>query len=434
MVNNLKTIEDKIKELESQIGKNQNRLDDSREKIRLLEKNDRPAIFWNIEKVIQNFNYGRIIEQDGFPTKCWGIYVVKDRKKDVLIREWDGNSIILKHYLFKKVFPGLVNSLNSAKRKELTILSGFIIGKKYSFQTERSILYDAKIPEVRIIKKSEKKRMKKRDNLEEKLINEQRNEIDEDNRLLNSSQYQRGYLNLIARTAQENIQIKKSNGTSLETKPFYSMWIENSPILLYSEENFHYLSTNRKDEPFEINLANQLTRRRLLKAVDDAKERVSFNEGDLITYSGIPIVGDNAIYASEIFQKVFTGIKILPRPEEPQGYQEKVENGKNEAEIVYRHWGQIYLSKLGPEDVNQGEILGSGGSYKAFLFFRNKLVVEFDQEDRATYLFDPESFNELRMANRSKLISENPEGFYGRVIHHENRELWKEQVEDFLTR
>ena len=60
MVNNLKTIEDKIKELESQIGKNQNRLDDSREKIRLLEKNDRPAIFWNIEKVIQNFNYGRI--------------------------------------------------------------------------------------------------------------------------------------------------------------------------------------------------------------------------------------------------------------------------------------------------------------------------------------------------------------------------------------
>ncbi len=474
MVNSLGLIEEGINNLESRIGEIEKELENCKSRIntreQTIESNQQKIIsYWetiyswshDLECKKEDLSeildcYARYIVTDldfDQDNSDWDFYEVRKTKRDVVIFPADlnvSNAARLNYHKFKKMFPDLADKLEESGR--LTILGEFWIGdEEYPLSRNRTIFFDGERPDVRIITKEEIEEMRtlpqretnyhqnQINNLESEIekckkeLEEERRNEPEISEPLSLLQRERGYLNLVSSTAQREVKIKKSVMSSLEgSRPFYSLWADDSLVLLYFEGNFFYTSTTRKDDPLEINLVTKGMQELLLKAVNKAENELSFKEGDLITYSGIPIVGNNEIYASEIFQKVFTGIKILPKPEEPQGYQEQLKSGKTEQEIVYRHWGQIYLSSLNPENVNQGEILGSGGSYKSFQF-GDRLVVEFDQEDRATYLFDPESFDELRMRNRSEIISENPKGFYGRVIHHENQKLWKKQISNFIN-
>ena len=91
------------------------------------------------------------------------------------------------------------------------------------------------------------------------------------------------------------------------------------------------------------------------------------------------------------------------------------------------------MASLNPDVVTDGQLLGSGGHYKAYVF-GNKTVVEFDQEAHGTYFFDTEYFTTLREWSRSEILTEKPEGFYRRIIHPKGKwDLWRDRVEEFIT-
>ena len=161
---------------------------------------------------------------------------------------------------------------------------------------------------------------------------------------------------------------------------------------------------------------------------------LGLNIGDFVTTSGYVLYDQQEEDAARIFDHVRNGEVILPSPDEPFGTKIKVESGLSESEDSdrFRHWGQQYLSGLNPSSIDDGELLGSGGSYKAY-DFGDKTVVEFDQEGRATYLFNSVYFKKLRFNNRQNIIDDEPEGFKGRIFHYDvSRINWQNQVNEFL--
>jgi len=225
-------------------------------------------------------------------------------------------------------------------------------------------------------------------------------------------------------------KVEKSSFSLIDSK-FYSLWIGNSPVFLYEGEKIAYLHTKRKDDALEIKRINT---KKIIG--DDRALAISLSnlkKGSFCNEKGYVIAGENEEIVANIFEQVLTGKKILPRPKTATGYVVKTEHrhSNGTSEIKFRHWGQIYLAKSGPDKITEGQLLGSGGSYKAYVF-GNKTVVEFDQPSRATYLFESDYFNKLRIWYRSDLLTRKPEGFEGRVIHHDDRDDWKASIDDFL--
>lgn len=460
-----KSLDERVKMLDERLKKSQETIISCSEKIKGIKteletysKNAKARYFGKIDKrQIIDANFldcaEDVIPDFGFGKADWDFYLVEryitEENKEFLSEEnrkyvrvapvkksqdrWNWAKV--RYSEFKNIFPELVKPLEENKR--LVIAGEFAIGdKNYPLSKDRKIYFSKNAPRTRIITKNEQREMRK--TLEKRIDDDLRQLGENEAKLVEEKKSESllknefGYLNSVLKTAEEKAGIRKGL-SGLFGKPCYSAWIGESPVLMYSEGNFYYVASNRKDEPLKINLVTAPAAKAHLKnAVSKAQKELSFKEGNFITYNGMPLIKGNETYAAELFQKIFQGIEILPRPEEPKGYYEKAQQSEGtESEIVYRHWGQIFLSMLSPDEVKQGEVLGSGGSYKSFKF-GEKVVVEFDQADRATYLFDTASFDKLRTRNRSELLNENPSGFYGRVIHHENRDLWKDGISKFL--
>ena len=67
-------------------------------------------------------------------------------------------------------------------------------------------------------------------------------------------------------------------------------------------------------------------------------------------------------------------------------------------------------------------------------YFDKLVVVEFDRESHATYVFEKDKFEGLREKTRWELRDKKPEGFLGRVIHVKNdEEKWKQKIDNLLT-
>jgi hypothetical protein len=228
------------------------------------------------------------------------------------------------------------------------------------------------------------------------------------------------------------LEINKDANALLEPKPFYSMWCDNMPLFLFRDKVLDYLCTYRRDDPLEI---KSLPVEKVFSGskLNLLRQYFHLEDGCFVTKTGFVLQGNEENYASAIFQKIMAGKEILPRPDGYRPYT--VLKGKDDeskkTKIVYRHWGQTFLSGLSPDYVTQGRLLGSGGSYLAF-HFGDKVIVEFDQEDRATYCFSNEYFSTLRAWYRMALIKECPDGYEGRIYHHQGRDVWKRAVTECL--
>lgn len=214
-------------------------------------------------------------------------------------------------------------------------------------------------------------------------------------------------------------------------RDFYTLHLANNIVCLYLGDQVEFIATTRRDSPLRLE-------RRVTAAVfsDSALSLIDLlkvENGDFTTNKGYVLNAQQEEIAARVFDHVRTGKEILPAPEVPGGYRIKrqVKDGGVVHNIQYRHWGQQHLAQLNPNGVLEGQLLGGGGSYKAFRF-GNKTVVEFDQDERATYLFDTEYFDGLRLWERSRVLTEQPEGFNGRVIHRGDRDNWKKQINDFI--
>lgn len=242
-------------------------------------------------------------------------------------------------------------------------------------------------------------------------------------------EHQINYLQRAQRALSNNPVIRKYTA-GLDDRPFYSIWLETSPVFLYSGGRLWYLHTSRKDQPLQLVSAS----------IDDvigpentrlAGMLLGLEEDKFCTDQGYTLEGEAERFAADRFEQVMTGVEILPSEDSPDGYKIiQRRNGEPHPDQP-RHWGQVHLVQLRPDRIVTGELLGSGGSYKAYVF-GDKTVVEFDQEKRATYLFETGYFENLRVWKRSRILENNPAGFEGRIIHAENKELWREQIGNFL--
>ena len=241
--------------------------------------------------------------------------------------------------------------------------------------------------------------------------------------------HQINYLQNARRILSSSPVIKKYSAV-LDDRPFYSMWMETSPVFLYADGRLLYLHTARKDKPLQLVSAS------LDEVVGPENTKLAqillgLEEDKFCTDQGYVLEGEAERFAADRFEQIMTGVEILPSEDSPDGYRVIQRRDGRENPDQPRHWGQVHLVQLRPDNIVTGELLGSGGSYKAYVF-GDKTVVEFDQENRATYLFDTGYFENLRVWKRSRILSDSPPGFEGRIIHSANKDLWREQVSDFL--
>ncbi|MDO8661350.1 MAG: hypothetical protein Q7K43_05665 [Candidatus Woesearchaeota archaeon] len=240
---------------------------------------------------------------------------------------------------------------------------------------------------------------------------------------------QKSFLNRCAFAVGRSLEIAKKNYSINNRTSFHSLWLGSSPVFRVSGDSLEFLAVSRQDDPFKI---YQLPC--FLSAIELRLSQHFFGlaKGSFCDDSGYALAGKNNALAKDLFNRVERGIEVFPRSEELCTDDREVLGSGNPNIIDYRHWGQEYIHSLGPDGEFEGEVLGSGGAYKLFVFSRKGLVlVEFDQIDRATYVFNTNYADELRIRNRRSIIEEKPEGFIRRIIH-DNQVSWKQKLSSIL--
>ncbi len=221
----------------------------------------------------------------------------------------------------------------------------------------------------------------------------------------------------------------------LNQEAVYTLTVDGSPVYELSQNGrVFYLETTKASTPLRLSSANLG-----LFVQDDFKNLKTLQslvgESDEPVYVdmwGNPLINEQYDFAKEAFRQVREGIEILPDSSNPKGIKHYGKGKSVPREIVFRTWGQNYLNELGPDSVVEGELLGSGGSYKAF-YFDDQVVVEFDQEERATFVFDKSYFDSLRHWSRQEVRDSKPKGFNGRICHQEcDQDTWQIRVLEYL--
>jgi hypothetical protein len=217
----------------------------------------------------------------------------------------------------------------------------------------------------------------------------------------------------------------------LERSAFYSLWASDSPVFQLMNGKLVYAYTSRKDGTFELKSVslNWLFNENTQKL---AAEYHGLTEGTFWDGRGHRLSTRQADIASKFFEHINAGTEVLPagpwyRLRERRGGH----HGGQSRPIEPRTWGQDYLKRKGPNDTRDTPLRGSGGSYQVFVF-GNKTLAEFDEERHATYCFDTNYFEGLRVFNRAYHIEKRPEGFHGRIVH-KTVGGWKQAIDDYLA-
>jgi hypothetical protein len=230
---------------------------------------------------------------------------------------------------------------------------------------------------------------------------------------------------------EAEVAIRKDTYKPIFSKQTYSAWLGEQPILMHMGNGLEALATTRQDEPLRF----------VKKDIEEShlaltQELLGLRKYDVITPTGYRLFGAQERKAKEIFWRARNGLEILPAPDEPLGYIQRRPRGvrDNGEPTAFDSREQKYLRRQRPERIEPGELLGSGGSYLAF-YFGNKVFVEADQDDRATYIFTKNGFEKLHNLPRQQLIMEKPKGFIGRIFHYEDdRARWREEMRKYLPK
>ena len=212
---------------------------------------------------------------------------------------------------------------------------------------------------------------------------------------------------------------------------FYSLWMGNAPVCrLIDEKTAQMMRTEYKTRPFTLVQTK-------LRYLPFARELIGLARGDYCDENSARLYGSALEFAKMLFEKVERGVEIFPA-ENRQGFHIPRKEETERTDPLRRHWGQVFLSSLHPEEIREGELLGSGVSYRAYFFKHDKVIVECDESARATYLLDAHHFEQLRHWARLRLLSQQPEGFEGRIIHSgesdRERMLWQQRVLSHLNK
>lgn len=215
-----------------------------------------------------------------------------------------------------------------------------------------------------------------------------------------------------------------------KTDGYYTLKFAGSRVLRVDDNSsFTAIEAPSKQKPFVAILWNGLKNQSL------AKHIFGLSRGDFYTTQGYKLSEQAEVQAKEFFRMVENGIEIFPIDERP-GYKIPEEEGEHKEEQK-RYWGQTFLESLHPERIEDGQLLGSGASYRAY-FFGQRVIVEGNEGGRATYLLSANEFDTLRHLPRGQILESKPQGFEGRVIHpgetDEDRQTWQEGIREYLGR
>lgn len=208
-------------------------------------------------------------------------------------------------------------------------------------------------------------------------------------------------------------------------RAFYSLWHERSPVFQVRGNVLRFLACERAEDAIAFDCISShridAVHRELIKPAPDGLDdgEFCFDSGRRIPVALVP-------YVARVFQAVADGEQVLGR--DNAVVPKLVRAGERAGPAVRdRPWSQQFLGTLKPSKVIEGELSGSGNRYVAFRFGR-LVVVEFDAEAHATYLFSADRFATLREWPRQHLIDQNPKGFKGRIIHRDDPEIWKAKI------
>lgn len=235
----------------------------------------------------------------------------------------------------------------------------------------------------------------------------------------------------------EDLQHNPAYPWSKRYKKQYSLWLGKSRVFLYKENgDCEYLFGTSKNKPLVIRKVNSSRIFRNENVARMAKKLLGLKTGDYCTFDGYVIDEEMAEIIANYFNQVRKGEEILPSRGTDKVLKAQNPFGGKKSErkaiaLEIRTWSQEFLKELGPDKIKVGELLGSGGSYLAF-FFGNKVAVEFDQTEHATYLFEKFFYKTLKSWTRGEIRLDEPEGYLGRCVHQGARETWEESIFTFL--
>ena len=163
------------------------------------------------------------------------------------------------------------------------------------------------------------------------------------------------------------------------------------------------------------------------------KDLLEVKQGDYIALGlKTKIIGAENI--DPLYEKVKNGVEILPYLNKKKGII-RAKGERNELRKTQppqpRHWGQEHLGNLATGDIIEGEFFATGFTYQAFPV-KKYVIVEANEENRATYIFNHKTFDSLRLMPREKLIYEKPEGYVGRILHAGSQDRWKKSLKCYL--
>jgi hypothetical protein len=217
----------------------------------------------------------------------------------------------------------------------------------------------------------------------------------------------------------------KSSHPILGPDGFYGFWYRMRPVLELGTHGFFYLRCGNMRDRMRLEQGSRKTLRDVYVAMR-SRQRPILGVGDYCTDSGEPLPAALVPHAVRAFEAVRQGQQLL-------GCGELVAHGSAGPSGLGsgvphdRPATQNFLMKMKPSQTLNGNLSGSGNRYVAFRF-GHLVIVEFDADAHATYLFGMSDFEELRQWSRGDLIAAKPKGFFGRIVHRDDLEDWKEKI------
>jgi len=223
----------------------------------------------------------------------------------------------------------------------------------------------------------------------------------------------------------------KSTHPVAGTRAFFSLWHDYRLVFQVKGKMLRFLHCERANEP--LSLAEVSIRD--IRRIQSAYARASITglaDGEFCTDSGRVMPARLIPYAVNVFHAVEYGQRLLGTGE-LHDTEHTHGTPRLPAESHDRPWSQAFLAGLHPSDSMIGELVGSGDRYVAF-WFNRVVVVEYDDDAHATYLFDAMRFEDLREWPRIELIAKQPPGYKGRIIHRGAPAEWKTAVARSIAR
>ena len=208
-----------------------------------------------------------------------------------------------------------------------------------------------------------------------------------------------------------------------------------------SEEGLTKLVETNKARPMKLESV-------INSDIDFLRNNSEFYDNSIFVRSdGVPIDQNSESHkiCKELYESARNGESILPHKDgvsgatSGRGYSIGFISTRNKRDPIFRTEGQEYLEDMNPDKIIEGGLLGDGDITIAYVF-KDHVIIEAKDLDKATYVIAKDRFDELKDLSRweaMRLTSE--EGLITRIFHEDvngenfNSEKWKERIMPYLN-